>query len=227
MRKSLFFGAVVLVLVAFSPAAFADTCSCTAPDGSCNTSVSCGGGCAAICGEGGNCSSWCSGSGTKGPLHDAFQAEPGNSSAGGSRVNLEASELTAEEVSALLSSLTSREISFAPNKPGERLTISASDFPIHELIQALGNYGAIASAPARASNQADVDDRVSLQASKVTGLALEAVVRSLSGGRASFTAARPEGLVNLEVKNMPIQELLEQLTLLGQVTLDGQPLLRQ
>lgn len=227
MRKSLFLGAAVLVLVALSPAAFADTCSCTAPDGSCNTSVSCGGGCAAICGSGGNCSSWCSGTGTKGPLHETFQADPGNSSAGGPRVNLEASELTAEEVSSLLSSLTSREMTFAPNKPGERLTISASDFPIHELIQALANYGAIGSAPARASNQVEVGDRVSLQASKVTGQALEGVVQSLSGGRASFTATRPEGLVNLEVKNVPLQELLEQLTLFGQVTLDGQALHRQ
>lgn len=230
MRKSLFFGIVLLVLVAFSPASFGEDCSCTAPDGSCNASISCTGGCAAICGEGGNCSAYCSGAGSKQIFNETplrTGPAPATPSGDRGRVTVEVSNLSPAEVSALLSDLTKRETSFAPNKPGERISISATDFPLHELLQRLGEYGAIGTVPRGILDQAEVGDRVSLHATKVTGRALEGIVQSLSSGRASFEATRPTGLVSLQIKNMPLQELLEQLTVFGKVTLDGQPLQRQ
>ena len=55
-------GVVVVLLgtMALAGSALAVTCSCTAPDGSCSTSVTCPDGCYAICATGGRCISGCS-----------------------------------------------------------------------------------------------------------------------------------------------------------------------
>lgn len=64
----------LLLLVA--PAAVGDDCSCTAPDGSCNASITCKKGCIAVCASGGNCSAQCSGTGELIPPEDPAQDKP-------------------------------------------------------------------------------------------------------------------------------------------------------
>lgn len=228
MRKMLLFcGALLLVLVA--PVSMAESCSCTAPDGSCSASVSCTGGCMAICGSGGNCSSSCSGGGGGKPEeeHQGLRSAPGELrvAPGGQeeRITVDALDLAAEDVSALLSNLSGREITFVPNLAGERLSITAKNFPVGQLISGVAEYGAVGHQPLRVSaGHLGLDERVSLQAKKVTAEALVGMVESLSGGRAAFIPADPTAPISMEVKGVRLGELLASLTNFGQVVVDGQ-----
>lgn len=231
MRKSLFVLGF-LVLLALTPSAFAECCSCNAPDGSCNASVCCANGCSAICGTGGKCSASCSGGGGGGwtPEQPGLRAAPGETQVSprtpdrlSEKVSLEVVSITAEEVSALVSRLAGREISFVPNTPGELFSINTTNFPAGELISALAEHGAVGSVPRR-MRFADVqlNDRVSLEAKGVSGAGLAEIVAALTDGRAVLVPTDAAAVINLEVKGLRLGELLQQIALFGDVTLDGQ-----
>jgi hypothetical protein len=232
MRKSLFVLGF-LVLLAMAPAAFAECCSCKAPDGSCNASVCCSNGCSAICGSGGKCSASCSGGGLGDitpaqptPLRTApgeMRVAPGPSDPISERVSLQVVNITAEEVSALVSNLAEREITFVPSTPDERFSINTNDFPVGELVSALAEHGAVGSVPRRMSiADVQLNDRVSLEAKGVSGATLAEMVASLTNGRAVLVPTDAAGVINLEVKNLRLGEFLHQIAIFGDVTLDGQ-----
>jgi hypothetical protein len=118
MRKNLWLLGVLSLLVAAAPSSFGEGSSCTAPDGSCSASVSCSGGCMEILGSGGNCGASCSGDGGK-PQEEqpglrteqgAIGVAPGAPAEGAQRVSVEAHDLAADDVSALLSSLAGLDL---------------------------------------------------------------------------------------------------------------------
>lgn len=230
MRKSLFVFSLFMLL-AVAPSAFAACCSCSAPDGSCNVNLCCPGGCSAICGSGGKCSGSCSG-GSEEPTPDqkGLRTAPGEMGVAPSvrdplaeRVSLEIVNITADEVSALISNLAGRHFTFVPSIPGELFSINTNDFPVGELITALAEHGAVGSVPRRAAfADVQLNDRVSLEAKGISGAALAEMVKSLSNGRAVLVPEDPSTVINLEVKNLQLGELLEQIALFGDVTLDGQ-----
>jgi hypothetical protein len=235
MRKTLSLLGM-LVLVAVAPLSLGEDCSCSAPDGSCTASISCTGGCIAICGSGGNCSSSCSGEGSRPkqenqglrtapvPLR-ATPAAPGEEAP---RASLEAIDVGAQEVSTMLSNLAGRQITFVPNLIGERLSITAKNVPVDEIIAAVTRYGAVGHQPGRVEGvDVALDELVSLQAKNVTADALAGMVEALSGGRAVFAPADPDTRISMEVKSVRLGDLLSHLIAFGEITLDGSSLERK
>lgn len=230
MRKSLCV-LMLFAVVAVAPAALGEDCSCTAPDGSCNASISCSAGCIAICGSGGKCSASCSGGGGGGWTPEQpgalratgeQQAAPGDRNPLSERVSLDVINISAEEVSALISNLAGREITFVPNVVDERFTIRSKNFTVGELISALAEHGAIGSLPRRAAfAEVRLNDPITVEAKGVTGATLAEMVAALTGGRVVLVPSDPESLLNLQVKNLRLGQLLEQLALFGEVTVDG------
>jgi hypothetical protein len=230
MRKSLYV-LVLLALAVIAPAAQGEDCSCVAPDGSCSASISCAGGCLAICGSGGKCSAKCNGGGGGGwtPENPGLRAAPGEQGAAlgdndplAERVSLDVINIPADEVSALVSNLASRDITFVPRKIGETFSIQAKDVTVGRLIAGLAEHGAIGSLPRRAVfSEARLNDPITVQAKGVTGATFADMVATLTGGRVLLVPSEPAALVSLEVKNLRLSELLEQLVLFGEVSLDG------
>lgn len=116
--------------LAFKPSPF-DSCSCSAEDGTCSTTISCRGG----------CMSWC-------PTDGCFaMCLPGGSGArGGVKVNsvtLHLRDSIATEVSAELARLTGRDVVFSPATPDTTVTIDADNTPIWDVLETLSRSGRI------------------------------------------------------------------------------------
>lgn len=219
------FSMLLVVALAFlvSPATQAETCSCSAPDGSCSARVDCPNGCAAICADGGTCTSWCSKQAFE-PTLEGLTAQAGTADTRSVRprsaISLEVSSLSETELSAVFTDLTGGSVTFVPSRTGERLSISALDYPLDELLAALSAHGVVLAG----ARTPGADGPLSLRTEAAPAAAVARAVASATGGRATFTPRQPAGRITLEVRELPVEDLLRQLALFGRVELDGREL---
>jgi type II secretory pathway component GspD/PulD (secretin) len=116
--------------LAFKPAAPYDSCSCSADDGTCTTTISCRGGCL----------SWCP---TDGCI---AQCLSGPGSRGGVIVNsvtLHLRDSRATQVSDELARVTGQEVVFSPTTPDTTVTLDADNTPIWDVLETLSRSGRI------------------------------------------------------------------------------------
>lgn len=217
----------VLVLLVGGQEVLASSCSCTAPDGSCSASITCSGGCIAVCGTGGNCSAECSasgGGGTKGqrqlpaPLDDDPTAGPDQ----GQLVNLDIQSATSLDISEVLSAQLDRPVAFVNAEPEDVLTLHAVDFPVDELIDWLRRFGSVAVSdkPVAAPGSGlgvPSDHRVTLQASDASPQTLVELLGEILSSEVRFVPRDPELRISVDVKDASVGEVLELLERYGTV----------
>lgn len=235
MKRTLSFAVLFLVLTV--SAAKAESCSCSAPDGSCSASISCSAGCVAICGSGGSCTAQCSSSG---PGHTPFikgaSTIPGRSAAGsepltsralpksvGSQLlNIDLRSATAEEISNQMSAAARIPIRFVPAPGEETLSLQLKGFPLDELLSALAKRGAVVidgrdyeRTPAKTRTGGD-DRRVTFEAHQVDATGLSQMLSGILGQEVEVRV-QPGARFDLQAKDISIDELLGYVSLVGEV----------
>jgi len=228
----------VLLLVFTASALKALDCSCSAPDRSCSASISCDGGCLAICGSGGACTAKCSS--TSGPGLTPFIKEspalPGGAaegrepfisralpkSVGAHRLNVDLRSAAAEEISFQLSVLAKLPIRFIPAPGGETLSVHVKDFPLEELLSILAKRGAVVidgrsyqDAPGKLGAGA-AERRVTLEAHQVDAAGLSQIVSGILGEEVEVKT-QSGARFDLQAKDISIDELLRYVALVGEV----------
>lgn len=209
-------GATAILLLAPLPA-FAHECSCTAPDHSCSTSVSCPGGCWAVCGTGGSCSSGCSGSpGGWKPENQGLKVDaPGKARPNG--ISLSARDLSSTALAEILSEHLGREVTFIPANPGESFNIDIGDMPPGELLLALSEFGAIATvgegpnaAQGKSIQRVIPSASVSLKMDKTTAGEVAAILSQLLGGApVRLETDNPYEPLSVDVSHMDLSSLVQ------------------
>src|SRR5215467_7980094 len=117
-----------MLVVGWSTSASAvDTCSCSAPDGSCSASVTCKGGCTKFCGNNNNCYAECSG---------AYSYY-------GMEVTFEVQNATYPQLVAELSRISGKDIVFTPPKPDTLFNAGAKRAPLWDALKILANNGTV------------------------------------------------------------------------------------
>lgn len=218
----------LLTLATFSllaaPVSAAD-CSCRAPDRSCSASTSCPGGCYAICGSGGNCTAGCSGG--SGPTPDQQTPLVLSDPSAADLVTLSATDLTADDIAALLTTALETDVRFAPVDPLQTYSMHVIDFPPEDLANALANYGAVAVSDHPADDdplwtdsmpQAEVTIRID---GATIGMVASVLGQLLAGSGLSIEVPDPSSPFNLDVQRMPLKELLTSLERMGVLQLAG------
>jgi len=122
--KSYLIAALLVLLITFTPAN-AENCSCEAKDGSCSASLSCVGGCIAICPSGGDCMSTC--------VTDEIQSY--------SRITLKITRGSYKQVASALSSRTGRKIDLVPYKKSEKFNFDFKDYPLWDVLEYVSRFG--------------------------------------------------------------------------------------
>jgi hypothetical protein len=216
MRRKLFFFFCIGSL-GLAWEAHASSCSCTAPDRSCTASITCSGGCSAICGSGGNCSS----SG-----ESAVQQEKRNN-----LVSLSIEAGSAQEISATLTELSGVPVVWVPRQADSTVSMQVQDYPMEALLAGLAKRGAVAvggrSPETRPSSKAfDPSRVVTVQAFGADAATLSSLLGEILQGPVELTARDPRLTVNLDLKEMPVSAVVRQLSRFGELTLDGEPLNR-
>ena len=219
--------------------AYAATCSCTAPDRSCSASITCSGACSAVCSNNGDCSAKCSGGSGTEPF-TPFLTElpgPGEGDSGAvalqdkrnNLVSLNLESASSREVSAALTELAGVPVVWMPKRSGFTISMQVQDYPMDLLLASLAKRGAVA-VMGRAPETRATPRNTSLSRS-VTVQAMDADVTTLSSllgellqGTVELKAKDPKLIVNLDMKEMPVREVVRQLAKFGELTLDGEPL---
>lgn len=206
---------LVAVVLLFTPAlALASSCSCTAPDGSCNTSVTCTGGCWAICGTEGKCGSGCSNTQTPRPENQYLSTPP---AADEDRLALTAQHLTGSDLSLLLSEHLGHEVSFVPLRPGETFSIDVSGMPPGQLLIALAEFGAVATSHAEVPDHAQgaashrvPDTDITLKIDSVRGGEVAGVLNAfLARTGLTLVAGNPDEELSVDVQGMDLETFLQ------------------
>jgi len=146
------------------------------------------------------------------------------------RIDLEASGLTASELSTLLAERTGATVAIVAHDMTEQLWLDVKAMPLRELLLQLAQSGVAGvlsgerSAIDSASSHGLKARRLSLVAQDTTYAALAQFVPEISAGRVTFAPRVPEEAVNSQIKDFPFGQWLEQLAGVGEVVLDGQRL---
>jgi type II secretory pathway component GspD/PulD (secretin) len=115
--------------LAFKPAPY-DSCSCTADDGTCTTTISCRGGCL----------SWCP---TDGCIAQCLSGPGSRIGVTVNSVTLHLRDSRATQVSDELARVTGQEVVFSPATPDTTVTLDADNTPIWDVLETLSRSGRI------------------------------------------------------------------------------------
>lgn len=193
-----------LLLASTIVAAAFENCSCTANDGSCSASISCAGGCIAIC-PSGACRATCSGGGGEAPPD--FEMQVSMQQAGNSR-----------QLSSELARITGQPVVFTPFRVDETINLDVKRAKLWDLLEMLSASGKIEIAG---------DDFVKLQSIRkalVTGEKISVCIHnttiqrivsefmSLSGLPIRTKSGDHKTVVSLSVKDVTLEEVLAQLS---------------
>lgn len=144
----------------------------------------------------------------------AAEAERSQSSksAGEQLVSLDVAGVTAAELSLVLSRLSGRQIAFATADPEQLFTLEVKSVPLQEVLGQLAAHGAVVekeSSGATARGDELPEANVTIKLERVTAAEVASLFKTFLGTSGlSLEASEPGRLVTLEVKNMPLRELI-------------------
>lgn len=178
------------------------TCECKAPDGSCNGRVSCPSGCTALCGSKDACYVACG------------RVETDQSYA---RMTIKINDDSSDEVAAVLSQQTGRNIKFFPRNKADRYTFQIENDQIRKAFKYLAKRGRVTV------NGVDFERLEELRnkmlkgkiAVNFTDLSIRKAVDDLSlisGLNFTVTSGDDTKKVSLSLKSVSLDELLDQIT---------------
>lgn len=148
MRLRHLFAAALLLPALFVHAA-AESCSCTAADGSCTASISCPGGCIVMCPSDG-CTGYCSGEGGGGSTQEPSATptpEEGSSVTAemspSKRITIKAVKANGQQIASELSRVSDREIEFTPRRASERFNFEFKNVELWDILNYLSDFGSL------------------------------------------------------------------------------------
>lgn len=233
-QTGLGFALILFVFLLIPSTAWADSCSCRAPDGSCSASISCDGGCAAMCGIGGACTAQCvgGGNGDPKPLEPLLRAPAEGMDLYGTTLSREAAEqlvhldvqdASDQDISEVLQDLTGLVVEFRTNDPADRLSLNASGIRVRDLLKLLASRGAVAIRGHRAPWQPPLEDalretNVTLSVQKISPGRVVSMLADILGAPMTFEPTVEDAVITLDVKNAPVGEVLSLLRQYGTIT---------
>jgi len=200
---------VSLFLLNTSATAPFEDCSCTAADGSCSASVSCGGGCIAYC-PSGACRASCIKNG------DAAELELGSLMM--RPVTVQFDRGSSRQVASELARITARQVAFTPNNPQERFNLDAKNIPLWDVLETLSQSGKVQIGGEEFSNlQAARKALVSGERMSICirNASVQSVVREfagMSGLPIRVTSGDPSAVLTLSMKGVTLEEALTQVS---------------
>lgn len=212
-RKFLMLSLLAL-LVSVSPAIGAKSCSCVASDGTCDASVTCPDGCYAVCGSGGNCGSGCSAGGGGSEHLTSGAAETPE------LVTLHANEVSADDLSFMLSNHLGQRVRFVANKANEVFSISVDGMPVGEWIQVLSRYGAVTKFEKESSGiGADLPSaNITVKLENADANAINSLLQNMFPAHdIQFKANKGQTSIALDVQDIPLEQFLRVLSQFGAV----------
>lgn len=136
----------------------------------------------------------------------------GSKSAGEQLVSLDVAGVTAAELSLVLSRLSGRQIAFATADPERLFTLEVKRVPLQEVLSQLAVHGAVVeekSSAAMKKGDELPEANVTIKLERVTAAEVASLFKTFLGTSGlSLEASEPDRLVTLEVKNMPLRELI-------------------
>lgn len=134
-----------------------------------------------------------------------------NGVAGDTLVSLDVAGVTAAELGRALSEFSGKAITFGVADPAERFTLEVKSVPLARLLEELAVYGAVVEQKAATATEAPKlpEANVTLKLEGIPASELAKMFEGFLGGSGyALEASEPALLVSLEVKNMPLRELL-------------------
>lgn len=213
MQKTLGVGllttAVVLAIVSVprhsvSRAVVFQTCSCSAPDGSCSATITCHGGCNAACDNDDDC--WAQCSGYYGIL--------------GVETNLEITNGTYSQLTAKLADISGQEISFSPvnGEDPKSQVISNLVFkktPLWKALAVLSDHGTVRIAGRdfeslrRLRKALLAGKRVNFSVNNTTVNVFVTDLAALTGLPLRIAGGSPMALVNVELTDVTLDDIID------------------
>ena len=187
---------------AFTPSAYPararENCSCHAPDNSCSASITCRGGCHAICDPNGDCVAYCSG-------YYGFL---------GTEFSLQMENGTYPQLVTELARVSGQDFAFSPSKPGAVFNLDAKRTVMWDFLVTLSNRGTV-----RIGGM-DFEKFKKLRSNLRSGKKVSLCVRqtnvstfvsdtaSLTGLRLRVTGGSPMATVDVQLQDVTLDEIL-------------------
>lgn len=222
--RSLTVAVAMLSAISLTPAAHADGCSCSAPDGSCSASVSCEGGCYSYC-DTGACDAQCTSAGpNNGPRHQTLTYGPqelrsGPAFAGPSvgevlsrTVTVQMDGALPEIVAPYFAADLGAQFAFIATDQDNLVNLDVKGFPVDQLVRVLGKRGGAALASG---------GQLYLSATGIGSEQFSELLSNVLGMPVEFAPARSGQPVNLEVKGAGVEDFLRFLAKRGTVSFPG------
>ncbi|MDT5270820.1 MAG: hypothetical protein QOH49_3006 [Acidobacteriota bacterium] len=180
------------------PALVRETCSCSAPDGSCSASVTCTGGCTKYCGNNDNCHAACSG---------AFGYLD-------TEVSIEMQSASYSQLVDELARASGKEINFTPKVPETPFNVGFKRAPLWEALKLLSEQGTV-----QVAGQ-DFEKLRRLRRSLLGGEKFSFCVKNtsvntfvndlagLTGLPLRVTSGRPTATINLQLQDVGLTEMI-------------------
>lgn len=174
------------------------SCSCSAPDGTCDASITCQGGCIAQCANNGDCYAHC------GAFYEVLGMEATIQIQNGRY-----SQLVAE-----LARISGRDVAFSPSRPDTVFNADYKRAILWDVLEMLSDRGTVQIAGQ------DFEKIKSLRQTLLSGERITLCVRGmpvntfvndmagLTGLPLRITAGRPMAIVNVKLQNVTLNEIL-------------------
>ena len=181
-----------------STALLRETCSCSAPDGSCSASVSCRGSCTKYCGNNDNCHAACSGSYGYLDTEVSFDMQ-----------NAQYPQLVTE-----LGRVSGQEISFTPANPAAVFNVGFRRATLWDALKVLADEGSVKVAGQdfeklrRLRRSLLAGDKFSFCLKGTPVNTFVSDLRGITGLPLHVTSGRPSATANLELQNVGLEEII-------------------
>lgn len=187
-----------------------ESCSCSADDGSCSTSINCTGGCFAYCANNDSCRATClRDSESGGGKHEMMLSMP---------VTLRFRESNGRDVSAELARVTGAEVTFSPSRADATINLEVDRLPLWNVLEILSESGRIQiagddfSSLRKARRALLYGERVSLCVQGATVRRLVSEMRYLTGLDIRVMSGDVNAVVNYSAKNVTFDEIVAQVS---------------
>jgi hypothetical protein len=211
MKSTLIVATLLLWLIAFTPAASAQTsCSCKAPDGKCETAVTCPHGCTALCGSKDACYTACG------------SVEADQSYA---RITLKVENKSSEEIASLLSRHSGRKIEFKPLRKNIRYSFELKNDPVWNALKFLNRRGSVLVDETPFDKLEELrrrvlkGEKVSVNFNDISARNALAKLSFMSGLPFRVESGDAEKLLSLSLQNVTLEEIVASISKQASITI--------
>lgn len=204
MKRTVLITALLLWLFAFTPTVLGQRiCTCKAADDTCTPRVRCQHGCTALCGS-----------------HDACYASCGSIESDHSyaRITLKIDRKNSDEIAALLTKHSRRNIKFIPRKKNDLFSVDLKNDPIWKALKLLNKRGVILVDGTRFDQMEKLrrktsnDEQLSVNFEGVSVANTLAKLSFVSGLPFYVESGDAEQLLSMSIENVTLKEIISRIS---------------